>query len=134
MRADGVPLVRFLDGRELRVPADQLTNVPAEAFESEIANRSRINAYLILRVHGRGALGPSGRLWTRDHEGLWATMDSLPPEPVPPPGTMPYFVPDDIGEDARVVDPSELSEEHDVVECTVTRVSGNGANGESGRA
>ena len=54
-------------------------------------------------------------------DGLWATTDRLPPELVPPPGTMPYFLPGDIGEDARVVDPSELSEEHDVVECVVTR-------------
>ena len=116
------PLVRFLDGRETRVPADTLLFVPGEEFEREIANRSVIESYLIIRVHGREALPTDGRLWTKDDDGIWVTREELDRRPSHPPGTMPHFMPDDLGDDARVIDPHELPDDRDVIDCAVTRV------------
>ena len=109
------PLIRFLD-------------------EQEILNRTLWNVFLTLRVYGAATLRQGGLPWVRGHDGIWTTPDELHREPAHPPGTMPYFLPDDIGEDARVISPDDLSDGREVVECTVTRVSGNGANGQSGRA
>ncbi len=116
------PLIRFLDGRECRVPANTLGFIPEEEFEAEIANRSAIEARLLIHVYGPEALDPSGRVWVRDRDGLWTTTDKLSEEPMQPPGTMPYFMPDDIGEDARVVVPHDLPDDREVIDCTVTRV------------
>ncbi len=116
------PLVRFLDGREIRVPADTLQFVPDEEFEREIANRSAIESHLIILVHGRDALPADGRLWTKDDDGIWVTREELDRRPSHPPGTMPHFLPDDLGDDARVIDPAELSDDQNVIDCTVTHV------------
>ncbi len=116
------PLVHFIDGREIRVPADSLQFVPDEEFEREITNRSAIESHLIIRVHGREALPADGRLWIKDDDGIWVTREELDRRPSHPPGTMPYFMPDDLGDDARVVDPHELPDDREVVECAVTRL------------
>ena len=116
------PLVRFLDGRECRVPVDTLRFIPEEEFEAEIANRAAIDSCLIIRVHGREALPANGRLWIKDDDGIWVTREELDRRPSHPPGTMPYFLPDDIGSDARIADPEGLPDDHEVVECIVTRV------------
>lgn len=118
------PLVRFLDGRECCVPADTLRFVPEEEFDAEITNRSAIEVWLILRVHGRGALGPGSRLWVKDADGLWATTNKLPGEPTCPPGVIEFFFPDDVGDDARVVGRPDLPDDRDVIDCTVTHMSG----------
>jgi hypothetical protein len=121
--ADGEsPVVRFLDGLECQVPEESVSNMPEEDFEAEIANRSMIESYLTIRVYGREALGPDGCLWVRDSDGLWISAERLRQRPTHPPGTMPYFLPDDLGRDARVINPDELSDDDDVVDCTVTRV------------
>lgn len=128
------PLIRFLDGRECRPTADSLSIVATEIFKQEILNHTLWNVFLTLRVYGAATLRQGGLPWVRGHDGIWTTPDELHREPPHPPGTMPYFLPDDIGEDARVISPDDLSDGREVVECTVTRVSGNGANGQSGRA
>ncbi len=116
------PKVRFLDGRECRVPADTLRFISEEEFEAEIANRSVIESYLIVRVHGREALPADGRLWTKDDDGIWVTREELDRRPSHPPGTLPYFMSDDIGDDACVIDPHELPDDRELVDCTVTRL------------
>jgi hypothetical protein len=121
--SEGVtPLIRFLDGRECRVPADTLRFIPEEEFEAEIANRAAIDSCLIIRVHGREALPADGGLWTKDDDGIWVTREELDRRPSHPPGTMPYFMPDDLGDDARVVGPEDLPGDRKVVDCTVTRL------------
>lgn len=116
------PKVRFLNGRECRVPADTLRFISVEEFEAEIANRSVIESYLIVRVHGREALPADGRLWTKDDDGIWVTREELDRRPSHPPGTMPYFLPDDLGSDAHIVDADDLRDDRDLICCTVTRV------------
>ncbi len=116
------PLVRFLDGRECRVPADTLRFIPEEEFEAEIANRAAIESHLIILVHGRDALPADGRLWTKDDDGIWVTREELDRRPSHPPGTVPYFLPDDLGVDARVIDPEDLPGDYEVIDCTTTRV------------
>ena len=76
-----LPLVRFLDGREERIAADSLAAVSMDVFEREIANRSRIEAWLLIRCGYPELLGEGGTVWTRDHEGLWRTDDRLDEEP-----------------------------------------------------
>jgi len=75
------PLVRFLDGREEYMSANGLAAVSIDVFEGEIANRSRIEAWLLIRCGYPELLGEGGTVWTRDHEGLWRTDDRLDDEP-----------------------------------------------------
>lgn len=104
------------------MPADTLYFVPVEEFEREIANRSVIEAWLILRVHGREALGPGNRLWVRDADGLWTTTNKLAQKPTCPPGVFEFFFPDDVGDDARVMDADDPAADRDVIDCTIARV------------
>lgn len=105
-----------------RVPADTLRFIPEEEFEAEIANRSAIESYLIIRVHGREALPADGRLWTKDDDGIWVTREELDRRPSHPPGVFEFFLPDDVGVDARAVNLEDLPDDHEVVDCTVTRL------------
>jgi hypothetical protein len=57
------------------VPADTLTYVPDDVFEDHIANRTEIEQSLTSYVYGHEALHPSGRLWVRDEDGLWTTVE-----------------------------------------------------------
>ena len=46
------PRIRFLDGRECRVPGDTVRSVPRVAYDAEVENRMRIERYLAFRVGG----------------------------------------------------------------------------------
>ncbi len=116
------PLVRFLDGQEIQVPADNLHFVPTEGFEAEIANRTLWNRFLTLRVCGRGGLDGCESLWVRDDEGIWTSPERQRQAPTNWSGPIEHFVPDDIGQDVRVLGPNDLPDDRDVIECTVTRV------------
>lgn len=105
---DEAVLVRFLGGRECRVPAESLTVVPEEVFETEIANRSVIEARLLIHVYGPEALDPSGRLWVRDPDGLWTTVDKLREESTWPPGGFEFSAHDDVDADARFANTGDL--------------------------
>ena len=120
---DGTPpLVRFLAGRECHVAEESLTIVPTEDFEAEIANQTLWNRFLTLCVCGRHGLDDCEPLWIRGEDGIWTSPGRQREEPACWSGPVEHFVPDDIGDDARVVSPEELSDDRDVIDCTVTRV------------
>ena len=120
---DGAPpLVRFLDGRECHVAEESLTIVPTEDFEAEIANRTLWNRFLTLCVCGRHGLDDCEPLWVRDEDGIWASPEKQRQVPTNWSGPVEHFVPDDLGQDARVLGPNDLPDDRDVIECTITRV------------
>ncbi len=114
------PLVRFLDGRECHVAEESLTIVPTEDFEAEIANQTVWNRFLTLCVRGRHGLDDCEPLWVRDEDGIWASPGGQRREPKRWSGPVEHFLPDDLGQDARVVTPDEVSDERDVIELNYT--------------
>ena len=115
------PLVRFLDGCERHVGEESLTIVPTEVFEAEIANQTLWNRFLTLCVCGRHGLDDCEPLWVRDEDGIWASPGRQRETPACWSGPVEHFLPDDLGQDARVVTPEEVSDERDVIDCTITR-------------
>jgi len=71
----GQPTVRFLDGRECRVDPGDVVPLDIDTFERQLATIAKLNARLIIKVHGAEALPPDGRLWRRDERGLWGAAD-----------------------------------------------------------
>lgn len=116
------PLIRFLAGDERHIAVESLTLVPTEDFEAEIANLTLWNRFLTLCVCGPRGLDGCEPLWVRDDEGIWTTPEQQRQEPIHWTGPVERFVPDDIGQDARVLDPNDLPVGRDVIDCTVTRV------------
>lgn len=97
------PLIRFLDGRETEINASELIGVPDERFEAEIVNRTAVEKWSLVRAHGSAWLDPDNT-WMLDDEGIWMPKSAKARRDAEPPsGVEQYFVPDEIGELAYVV-------------------------------
>ncbi len=119
------PTIRFLSGRECRVPAHTLTFTPRDMFEANLANRSVVEARLLVYVYGPEALpNRSGAMWVRDDDGCWTTPNRLPQEPQPPSEAPQYVSPDDDGAGLDVLDADGVAERRDVIDFAVTRLPG----------
>jgi hypothetical protein len=118
-----VPLIRFLDGRETHVPETQLTAVSADEFDRQLANLAWINARLIIYVHGPEWLGPGGRIWTRDGDGLWTTFDRLNRKTTHRPENTADTWLDEIPGEFQVINADDPQDDDDLIECVVTRVT-----------
>ena len=116
-----LPLVRFLDGPETLVPAEELSFISNERFAEEIANRTRIDNATLVWAYGRDALRKYGEHWRQDEAGIWTTSPPQLADSSHPPGVDNVFLADDIGQDARVLTTEEARERTDVVDCVVTR-------------
>ncbi len=111
------PLVRLLDGHELHLAADSLRPVPPDELDRTIARQTRFEHALAVRVWGR--LAELGPLWLKGIDGLWTTPEALAQRERDTPGPTKYFLPDDLGDAVRVLEPGEFHA--DAVTCTVTR-------------
>jgi len=90
------PRVRFLDGRECRVPGDTVRLLPPEVYDAEVENQSAIERYLSFRVYG--IVEPPTLSLPRPEFDLAAAMKrhaQTPPlpfvRPAPPSSAVLYF-------------------------------------------
>lgn len=118
-----MPLVRFLLGPAQEVPAEDLTAISDHDYATAIRNYMLVELSTKVRCYGweELTLRPLPR-WHRDVDGIWTDTVVLP-EPGRRDVDHGHLV-EDIEQDAHVLTAEEAKGRTNVINCTVTRVTG----------